>query len=80
MEGMGGDIASLMGQQGAAAAQGTIGSANSYGSILPGIGNSISGFGMLNMLNGGFNFGGTSGGGNSGFMLDPSTGGDFGGM
>lgn len=49
---VGGDIASLMGQKGAAAAQGTIGAANAYGSILPGMANSIGSFGMLNMLNG----------------------------
>jgi hypothetical protein len=52
MSGIGGDIAALMGQQGAAAAQGTIGAANAYGSILPGIGNAVSQYGMLNMLNG----------------------------
>lgn len=39
ISGIGGDIASLYGQQGAAAAQGTIGKANAFGSILPGIAN-----------------------------------------
>lgn len=61
MTNIGGDIASLMGQKGAAAAQGTIGSANALGSILPGIGNSMTGMGLLSMLNGGgggFNLGG----------------------
>jgi hypothetical protein len=38
---IGGDTASLMAQQGAAAAQGTIGAANAYGSILPGVANSV---------------------------------------
>lgn len=52
IQGVGGDIASLMGQKGAAAAQGTIGQANAYGSILPGIANSIGNYGMLSMLNG----------------------------
>lgn len=69
MSGMGGDIASLMGQQGAAAAQGTIGAANAYGSILPGIGNAFSQYGMLNMLNG-------SGGG--GGQYANISGGDYG--
>ena len=41
--GIGGDIASLYGQQGAAQAAGTIGQANAYGGILPGIANSILG-------------------------------------
>ena len=64
MTGMGGDIASLMGQKGAAAAAGTIGQANAYGSILPGIGNAISGYSMLSALNGGgFGGGGYGGGG-----------------
>jgi hypothetical protein len=58
MSGMSGDIASLMGQQGAAAAQGTIAQANAYGSILPGIASSM---GPLSMLNGGFGGGGNTG-------------------
>jgi hypothetical protein len=62
MSGMGGDIASLMGQKGAAQAQGTIGAANAYGSILPGIANSLSGYGMLSMLNGMGGGGGYGGG------------------
>lgn len=49
---MGGDIASLMGQQGAAKAAGTIGTANAYGSILPGMGNSIMQYGLLSQLSG----------------------------
>jgi len=60
---VGGDIASLMGQQGAAQAQGTIGAANAYGSIFSGIGNAGSQMGMLSMLNGS-GFGGGGGGGN----------------
>jgi hypothetical protein len=52
ISGIGGDIASLMGQQGAAAAQGTIGRANAYGSILPGISNSIEQGYFLNQLKG----------------------------
>lgn len=71
MSGMGGDIASLMGQQGAAAAQGTIGAANAYGSILPGIGNAFSQYGMLNMLNGMNTQGG--GPGSQSNLLQPGT-------
>ncbi len=52
MQGFGGDIASLMAQKGAAQAQGTIGAANAYTSILPGISNSLSQFGTLSALNG----------------------------
>lgn len=47
ISGIGGDIASLLGQQGAAKAQGTIGAANSYSSILPGLGNSLFGLSGL---------------------------------
>jgi len=72
ISGIGGDIASLMGQKGAAAAQGTIGAANAYGSIIPGIANSIGGMGMLSMLMGGGGFGGGFGGGYGG------SGGQFG--
>lgn len=44
IQGIGGDIASLYGQQGAAQAQGTIGSANSLSGIFPGIsGNLLNG-------------------------------------
>lgn len=50
---LGGDIASLYGQMGAAQAQGTIGKANAYGGMFQGIGNSISNGLMLNSLNGG---------------------------
>lgn len=52
ISGIGGDIASLYGQQGAAQAQGTIGQANAYGSILPGISNSLSQYGILSQLRG----------------------------
>lgn len=50
MQGMGGDIASLYGQMGAAQAQGTIGKANAYGSILPGISNSLMDYATLQKL------------------------------
>ena len=50
IQGIGGDIASLYGQMGAAQAQGTIGAANAYGSILPGIANSIGGGYSLSSL------------------------------
>lgn len=52
MTGMGGDIASLMGQKGAAQAAGTIGSANAWSGALSGIGNTAQNFGTLSMLNG----------------------------
>lgn len=55
ISGVGGDIASLYGAQGAARAGGTIGSANAYGSILPGIGNAITSGLMLGDLRGGQN-------------------------
>jgi len=70
MSSIGGDIASLMAQKGAAAAQGTIGQANAFGSILPSIGNAVSGFGMLNMLNGG----GGGGNGTAGLTGDLGNG------
>lgn len=50
--GIGGDIASLYGQQGAARAAGTIGSANALGGILPGMSNSLLQYGLLSQLNG----------------------------
>lgn len=54
ISGVGGDIASLYGQQGAAAAQGTIGQANAYGSILPGMANGLgNGFMLSNLMGGG---------------------------
>jgi hypothetical protein len=53
ISGIGSDIASLYGAQGAARAQGTIGQANAYGSILPGLGNTLSQFGLLSQLRGG---------------------------
>jgi hypothetical protein len=52
ISGIGGDIASLYGQQGAARAQGTIGQANAYGGILPGIGGAIQNYGLLSQLGG----------------------------
>jgi len=55
---IGGDIASLYGQKGAAAAQGTIGAANAYGSILPGMANGMMGGLTLSSLLG--NGGGTA--------------------
>lgn len=61
MGNLSGDIASLMGQKGAAAAAGTIGAANAYGSILPGMSNALSNYGMLSMLNGGYGGGGGGG-------------------
>lgn len=65
MQGFGGDIASMMGQEGAAAAQGTIGQANAFGSILPGLSKSM---GFLSGLNGGnpsSSSGGVTGGSSS---------------
>jgi hypothetical protein len=53
IQGIGGDIASLYGQQGAAKAQGTIGAANAYGSIIPGMANGMMNGMTLSMLNGG---------------------------
>lgn len=53
ISGIGGDIASLLGQQGAAKAAGTIGSANAIGSILPGIANAGYNYLGLQSLNGG---------------------------
>jgi len=61
MTGIGGDIASLMGQKGAAAAAGTLGAANAYESILPGMSNALGNYGMLSMLNGGGGYGGGGG-------------------
>lgn len=68
---IGGDIASLYGQQGAARAQGTIGAANAYGSILPGISNSIMNGLTLSSL-GGFSGGGGGGGLPGVPVTDPS--------
>lgn len=73
MENFGGDIASLYGQMGAAQAQGTIGAANAYGSILPGISNSLMNFGMLSQLNGGGGGGGSPAPGDWSWMLGPGT-------
>lgn len=69
ISGIGGDIASLYGQQGGAAAQGTIGQANAYSSILPNL------FGTLSSTN--INWPGSGGGwapgGNMGPPLAPPT-------
>jgi hypothetical protein len=56
---LGGDTASLMAGQGAAAAAGTIGSANAWSGALSGVGNAATNMMMLSQLNGM----GTSGGG-----------------
>lgn len=53
ISGIGGDIASLYGQEGAAKAAGTIGSANALGGILPGLANSALTLGALNGGQGG---------------------------
>ena len=50
ISGIGGDIASLYGAQGAAQAQGTLGAASAYSSILPGIGNSLLNYGLLSNM------------------------------
>ena len=65
-----------MGAKGAAAASGTIGAANAYGSILPGMGSAVSNYGMLSMLNGGgYGGGGGQFNGVTGSMTgDPLTG------
>jgi hypothetical protein len=52
---IGGDIASMMGQKGADAAAGTIGSANAWTGALSGVGNSIGNGLTLASLNGQFN-------------------------
>lgn len=64
---MGGDIASLLGQQGSAQASGTMGAANAYSSILPGIGNAMmlpSAMSMMGM--------GGRGGNPSGYQQGPT--------
>jgi hypothetical protein len=62
---MGGDIASLYGQMGAARAQGTMAQANAYSSILPGITNAIgSGLTLGSLL-------GNGGGGSQTSTFDP---------
>lgn len=50
ISGIGGDIASLYGQQGAARAAGTMGQANAYSSIFPGIANSIENYQLMGKL------------------------------
>lgn len=52
ISGIGGDIASLYGQQGAAAAQGTIGQANAYSNMFTGLGNAATNGFLLSALNG----------------------------
>lgn len=52
IQGVGGDIASLMGAQGAAKAAGTIGSANAWSGAMSGVGNSLMGAMSLGSLNG----------------------------
>lgn len=59
ISGIGGDIASLYAQQGAARAGGTIGAANSIGNAVTGIGNLASQYGLLSSM------GGLGGGGGS---------------
>lgn len=54
IQGVGGDIASLMGQQGAAAAAGTLGTANSWTNAFSGISNALQGGLTLASLNGAF--------------------------
>jgi hypothetical protein len=49
--GIGGDIASLYGAQGTAAAQGTIGQANALSQGIGGVGNALSNYGLLSQLN-----------------------------
>lgn len=70
ISGIGGDIASLYGQMGAARAQGTIGQANALGSIFPGLSSSLTNYLLLSKL--GTNSGGGAGGG--GMTPPPSTG------
>lgn len=67
ISGIGGDIASLYGQQGAARAAGTMGAANAYGSIIPGIGNAIMNYGLMGSLRN-MNPGG---GGSSAYPVSP---------
>ena len=52
LTGVGGDIASLYGQKGAAAAQGTIGEANAISGGIGGVGNALSGYSTLSALGG----------------------------
>jgi hypothetical protein len=75
ISGIGGDIASLLGQKGAAQAGGTIGAANAYGSILPGISNALGNYGMLSQMNGVGGMGGEYGpGGTPPFTPFPTLG------
>lgn len=57
ISGVGGDIASLMGAQGASQAAGTVGSANAWSNALGGVSNSVMGGLTLNALNGNSAFG-----------------------
>jgi len=52
LTGLGGDIASMMGQKGAAAAGGTIGSANAWSNAIGGLSNNFGSMGMLQGLMG----------------------------
>lgn len=51
ISGIGGDIASLYGAQGSAAAQGIMGQSNAYSSIFPGISNAMLNYGLLKNMN-----------------------------
>jgi hypothetical protein len=80
MTNMGGDIASLMGQQGAAAAAGTMGAANAWTGAMSGVGNAFTGGLQLKQLNGTNPFsipswnGGTFNGGSVGGVSNPGMG------
>ncbi len=75
ISGIGGDIASLYGQQGAARAQGTIGQANALSGILPGMSSSLLNYGLLSNMSNVF---GGGGGGTVGGT--PNTSGTLSGM
>jgi hypothetical protein len=72
ISGIGGDIASLYGAKGAAQAQGTIGQANALSGILPGVSNSLLGYGLLSQMNG------TGGLGGGYSTVSPGAGGQYG--
>lgn len=67
IQGIGGDIASLYGQEGAARAAGTLGSANAINGMIPGLTSGFTGF--LNSFNPG------SSSGTGGYFPDPNVGG-----
>lgn len=82
ISGIGGDIASLYGAQGAARAGGTLGQANAYGSIFPGIANAVNGYNLSSLLgngsipnatNGPVGFGPTAPGSTTGWGGFPGT-------